>query len=146
MTGNVNKRKLLIWIPIIAIALNGAAYLIVTSLRGSPSADPPTAVAKLTVTARELGPESVRGKLKSVVPESPSAALMSPTEAEGVGSLSMMVSVAVLWGPSVSRSPEVLSVALTVSNGSSTLSSRMGTVNVLLVSPAAKVSVPEVRV
>jgi hypothetical protein len=49
MTGNVNKRKLLIWIPIAAILLNGAAYLIVTGLRGSPSADPSNAVAKLTV-------------------------------------------------------------------------------------------------
>jgi hypothetical protein len=49
MTGNVNKRKLLIWIPVAAIGVNGAAYLIVTSLRGSPSADPPNAVAKLTV-------------------------------------------------------------------------------------------------
>ena len=49
MTGSVNKRKLLIWIPIAAILLNGAAYLIVTALRGSSSADPPNAVAKLTV-------------------------------------------------------------------------------------------------
>ncbi len=49
MTGNVNKRKLLIWIPIAAILLNGAAYLIVTNLRAPPSADPPSAVAKLTV-------------------------------------------------------------------------------------------------
>jgi len=49
MIGSVNKRKLLIWIPVAAILLNGAAYLIVTALRGSPSADPPNAVAKLTV-------------------------------------------------------------------------------------------------
>jgi hypothetical protein len=49
MTGNVNKRKLLIWIPIAAILINGAAYLIVSSLRGSPSVEPPNAVAKLTV-------------------------------------------------------------------------------------------------
>ena len=49
MTGNVNKRKLLIWIPIAAILVNGAAYLIVASLRSSPSPSPPNAVAKLTV-------------------------------------------------------------------------------------------------
>jgi hypothetical protein len=49
MTGNVNKRKLLIWIPVAAILVNGAAYLIVASLRSSPSPDPPNAVAKLTV-------------------------------------------------------------------------------------------------
>lgn len=49
MTGNVNKRKLLIWIPIAAILVNGAAYLIVASLRSPPSPSPPNAVAKLTV-------------------------------------------------------------------------------------------------
>ncbi len=49
MTGNVSKRKLLIWIPVAAILINGVAYLIVSSVRGSSSSDPPNAVAKMTV-------------------------------------------------------------------------------------------------
>jgi hypothetical protein len=58
----VNKRKLLIWIPLVAILANGAAYLIVTNLRASPSAEPPGAVAKLTVgrSSTDL-PEHKRG-------------------------------------------------------------------------------------
>jgi len=63
MTGNVNKRKLLIWIPIAAIGVNGAAYLIVTSLRSSPSADPPNAVAKLTVGRPTDSPDRKRPSL-----------------------------------------------------------------------------------
>jgi hypothetical protein len=57
-----------------------------------------------------------------------------------------MVSTAVAWLPSVAPPVGLLSVRLIVSLPSTTVSLMIGTVKVLLVSPAAKVNVPLVAV
>ena len=64
----------------------------------------------------------------------------------GAVSLSMIVNVAVVWLPSVAPPVGLLRVRLTVSFPSTSVSLVIGTVNVLLVSPAANVNVPVVAV
>ena len=59
-------------------------------------------------------------------------------------SSSLMVSTAVTGVPSVAPPVGFDRASFTVSLGSSTLSFTIGTVNVLLSSPALKVSVPEI--
>jgi hypothetical protein len=62
------------------------------------------------------------------------------------GSTSTIVTTAVLCAPSVASGDGLLSVTLNVSSPSTMLSSRIGTLNVAVVCPAMKLSVPLVDV
>ena len=102
---------------------------------------PVLASAKPTVTCRPLAAFSVTEKLMVTVPLSPSVTLAEPIETVGNASSSVIVPVPV--PVKMVAFVGLLSFTLTVSSASSSVSPLTVTAMLLLVSPAAKVKVPE---
>ena len=97
--------------------------------------------AYFTVTCRPLAADSDTVKSRFVVPLSPSDTLASPIDTVGGSSSSVIVPTPVAAVDDRTALTGPLSVSRTVSSASSSVSPVTDTVIVLLVSPAAKVSV-----
>ena len=104
---------------------------------------PPVPSAYATVISFPLAASRVTVKVRSAEPLSPSVTLGASIESEGSSSSSVIVPVPLPAVADTVAFVGLLRATTTVSSGSSVVSPVTDTVTVLLVSPAANVSVPE---